>query len=61
MDSDQTVDQWNVSAQFPLDAGVTREAMSMAVVQRGLLTTFVRNAAWVFYDHIEEKYPDVKK
>ena len=61
LDSDQTVDQWNVSAQFPLDAGVTREAMSMAVVQRGLLTTFVRNAAWVFYDHIEEKYPDVKK
>ncbi|MSR34415.1 MAG: hypothetical protein EXS12_06410 [Phycisphaerales bacterium] len=61
LDSDQTVDQWNVSAQFPLDAGVTRETMSMAVVQRGLLTTFVRNSAWVFYDHIEEKYPDVKK
>ena len=61
LDSDQTVDQWNVSAQFPLDAGVTREAMNMTMVQRGLLTTFVRNAAWVFYDHIEEKYPDVKK
>ena len=61
LDSDQTVDQWNVSAQFPLDMGVTREAMNMTMVQRGLLTTFVRNAAWVFYDHIEEKYPDVKK
>ena len=61
IDPDQTVDQWNVSAQFPLDAGVTRESMPLSSVQTGLLATFIRNSAWVFYDHIEEKYPDTKK
>ena len=61
IDPDQTVDQWNVSAQFPLDTGVTRESMNISMVQTGLLATFVRNSAWVFYDHIEDKYPDTKK
>ena len=61
LDADQTVDQWNVSAQFPLDAGVTRESMPITLVQKGLLSAFVRNAAWVFFDHIEDKYPDTKK
>ena len=28
-----------------------------AVKVASALATFVRNAAWVFYDHIEDKYP----
>jgi hypothetical protein len=39
----------------------SREQLNETLIQNGLLSTFVRNVAWVFYDHIEDKYPDIRK
>ena len=61
IDPDEMVDQWNVAAKFPPQDAVAREQLNEMLVQNGLLSTFVRNAAWVFYDHIEDKYPDIRK
>jgi hypothetical protein len=61
IDPDEMVEQWNVSAKFPPQEGTTRDQLNQTLVQNGLLSTFVRNAAWVFYDHIEDKYPDIRK
>ena len=39
----------------------TWRTLNETLIQNGLLATFVRNVAWVFYDHIEDKYPDIRK
>jgi hypothetical protein len=61
IEPDEMVDQWNVTAKFPPQEGTARDQLSQTLVQNGLLATFVRNAAWTFYDHIEDKYPDIRK
>jgi hypothetical protein len=61
-DPDQMVDEWNVTGKFPPNPEATsREQLNETLIQNGLLSTFVRNVAWVFYDHIEDKYPDIRK
>jgi hypothetical protein len=50
-----------VTAKFPPQEGTARDQLSQVLVQNGLVSTFVRNCAWVFYDHIEDKYPDIRK
>ena len=61
IDASEMVDQWNVIAKFPPQEGSTRDQLNPTLVQNGLMATFVRNVAWVFYDHIEDKYPDIRK
>jgi hypothetical protein len=61
IDPDEMVDQWNVAAKFPPQEATARDQLNQTLVQNGLLSTFVRNTAWVFYDHIEDKYPDIRK
>ena len=62
VEPDQMVDEWNVIGKFPPNPEATaREQLNQTLIQNGLLATFVRNAAWVFYDHIEDKYPDIRK
>ena len=33
-------------------------ALSSGQIQMGLMAKFVDEASWVFYRHIEDKYPD---
>jgi hypothetical protein len=61
LEPDEMIEQWNVTAKFPPQEGTARDQLSQVLVQNGLVSTFVRNAAWVFYDHIEDKYPDIRK
>jgi hypothetical protein len=48
----------NVIVRFPDQEGVGRESARGEDIERGLLTLFVQHASWVFYRHIEDKYPD---
>jgi hypothetical protein len=57
-DPDSLADVYSVEAKFPEVEGLSRESASAANIQAGLLKIFTRNAAWVFYRHLEPKYPD---
>ena len=58
-DPDSFSEHWDISVEFPKDKGYGREHASEQAIQTGLLTMFVQKASWLFYDHIEKKYPDV--
>ena len=58
-DPDSFSEHWDISVEFPKDKGYGREHASEKAIQTGLLTMFVQKASWLFYDHIEKKYPDV--
>ena len=49
---------YDVTASFPDVQELGRESATESQIQLGLLTTFVQEASWIFYDHIEDKYPD---
>lgn len=57
-DPDSFAQHWDISAEFPRIKGLGRESASKENVQTGLLAMFVQEISWLFYDHIEEKYPD---
>ncbi len=57
-DPDSFADVFPVEAKFPEIEGLSRESASAANIQAGLLKQFTRNAAWLFYRHLEPKYPD---
>lgn len=57
-DPDSYVDTFNVTVAFPDMPGVTRENASAQGVQTGLLTLFTRQTSWLFFTHLEPKYPD---
>ena len=58
-DPDAYSEHWDISVEFPKDKGYGRAHANEQAIQTGLLTKFVQKASWLFYDHIEEKYPDV--
>ena len=55
---DEFVYQKNVLARFPIKEGVGRESARRDQIEQGLLTLFIQRASWLFYRHIEDKYPD---
>jgi len=55
---DEFVYTRNIVERFPDQEGVGREAARREDIARGLLTLFVQRASWLFYRHIEDKYPD---
>ena len=55
---DQFVETYHVVVRFPNIEGLGRESATRNQIETGVLTKFVRDAAWLFYDHIEDKYPD---
>lgn len=57
-DPDAFAESYDVTATFPDIPELGRESASASQIQTGLLTTFVQEAGWLFYDHIEDKYPD---
>ncbi|MCI0365809.1 MAG: hypothetical protein L0Y44_00415 [Phycisphaerales bacterium] len=58
IDPDTFVETFDVSVKFPPVSGVGRESAAEGAVKLGLLTLFVEKSAWLFYDHLEPKYPD---
>jgi hypothetical protein len=55
---DEFVYTTNVVERFPDQEGVGRESARREDIERGLLTLFVQRSSWLFYRHIEDKYPD---
>ena len=49
---------WEILAKFPDIQGVGRESATGASIQMGVLAKFVDEVSWLFYRHIEDKYPD---
>jgi hypothetical protein len=47
-----------VAARFPNKEGVGKDAARREDIERGLLTLFVQRSSWLFYRHIEDKYPE---
>jgi hypothetical protein len=58
---DEFVYTTNVVERFPDQEGVGRESARREDIERGLLTLFVQRTSWLFYRHIEDKYPDIRK
>jgi len=56
-DPDNYVDRFDITVAFPDMTGVTRENATAAGVQKGLLTLFTRQTSWLFFTHLEPKYP----
>ena len=57
-DSDAFAETYDVSGEFPKIAELGRESSTEERIEMGLLATFIEEAAWLFFDHIEDKYPD---
>lgn len=57
MAPDEFVFTTNLVQRFPDKDGVGKESARREDIQRGLITLFVQHASWIFYRHIEDKYP----
>ena len=55
---DEFVYTTNVVARFPNKEGIGRESARREDIERGLLTLFIQRSSWLFYRHIEDKYPE---
>lgn len=60
-DPDNFVDSFNIESRFPDIKGVGRDGAVEGRIQLGLLKRFVDRTAWLFYTHLEPKYPDKYK
>ena len=49
---------WEITSQFPDMQGVGRESATESSIQMGVLAKFVDQTAWLFYRHVEDKYPE---
>ncbi len=57
-DPDAFAESYDVTASFPDIPELGRESATENQIETGLLASFVQEAGWLFYDHIEDKYPD---
>ena len=57
-DPDSFAKTWEIGVKFPDIQGVGRESATASQIQMGLMAKFVDETSWVFYRHIEDKYPD---
>jgi len=57
-ETDEFAESFSVTERFPDMEGVSRESATAAQIETGLLVKFYQRTAWLFYDHIEDKYPD---
>lgn len=55
---DAFAETFDIRVSFPGGEVRPRESMSPQIMLQGLMTRFVQEAAWLFYTHLEDKYPD---
>lgn len=58
LDPDAFASTFDVRTSFPNQEGLSRDNLSGQAVLTGLLTKFVQKSAWLFFTHLEPKYPD---
>jgi hypothetical protein len=54
---DEFAQTYSVFEKFPDMEGVARDSANARQIETGLLTKFIQRVAWLFYDHLEDKYP----
>ena len=54
---DEFVFTTNIVTKFPDKEGIGKESARAEDIERGLLTLFIQRTSWLFYRHIEDKYP----
>lgn len=57
-DPDEFIDVWEVEARFPELEGLDRDSANEEEIKTGLLAQFTKQTGWIFYMHLEPKYPD---
>ena len=57
-DPDSFAKSWDIAVKFPDVTGVGRESATESQIEMGVLAKFVDEVSWLFYRHIEDKYPD---
>ena len=57
-DPDNFADSYTITAEFPNIPELTQYEATAEQITKGLQQTFVQKSAWLFFDHIEPKYPD---
>ena len=60
-DPDAFAEEYSVSVKFPDVKDLSRESAPESQVQLGLIAKFTQTVNKLFYDHIEDKYPDIRK
>ncbi|MBM43912.1 MAG: hypothetical protein CMJ36_02720 [Phycisphaerae bacterium] len=61
LNPDQFTDAYHVDANYPKLKELDRDSASTEIIQTGLLSEFIKHTAWIFYPHLEPKYPDMYK
>ncbi len=57
-DPDSFADTFSITSNFPTISGVDRSGATPGQIEMGLLSDFIKRTAWLFYTHLEPKYPD---
>ncbi len=57
-DPNSFVETFKVSSEYPKIKAVSRESAEAGAIQTGLIALFIQKTSWLFYTHLEPKYPD---
>lgn len=55
---DAFAENFDIRVNFPGGEARPRESLSPQLMFQGLMTRFTQKVAWLFYTHLEDKYPD---
>ncbi len=58
IESDAFAATFDVKATFPTGDALPRESSSAQNMLTAVMTRFVQRTSWLFYTHLEDKYPD---
>jgi len=58
IDPDSFADTFNVVSEYPNVTMLTRQEATEDQISLGLMVEYTRQVSWLFYDHLEPKYPD---
>jgi len=58
LDPDTFVENFDINVKFPKVSGVDRQSATESAIHEGLLVQFIQQTNWLFYQHLEPKYPD---
>ncbi len=51
-------DEFSIISEFPAESNITRDGANENQIRTGLLAEFIKETSWLFYEHLEPKYPD---
>lgn len=58
IDPDSFADSFGIEVEYPGISGVSREQATSSAIKTGVLAQFCQKTSWLFYQHLEPKYPD---